>query len=250
MTEILLYDHPASICSQMARLALVEKGVPFRRQTIDIMRKAEQFEPWYVALNPRAVVPTLVVGAEVVTDTIRIVRRIDRDFPGPDLAPADPDPMERWLADIMGLHYGVLLYAGRLGPDRTSPTIIARGEMLRQLRAARPELRGMLDRRIEGNERLQEILKSPEQVDTHVEAARALVRRMEAALETPFLCGAAFSLADCFAIAALARFRVHGFETWWSTGQSPRVAAYYRRMKARPSFAGAGVLDTGTERDI
>ena len=60
--KVVLYDYPASICSQMARLALLEKGVPFERRNIDIMKKAEQFEPWYTALNPKAVVPTLAIG--------------------------------------------------------------------------------------------------------------------------------------------------------------------------------------------
>ena len=50
--NVVLYDYPTSICSQMARLALLEKGVPFERRNIDIMKKAEQFEPWYTALNP------------------------------------------------------------------------------------------------------------------------------------------------------------------------------------------------------
>lgn len=45
MNKPLLYDHPASICAQMARLALAEKGVPYKRRTVDIMETAEQFEP-------------------------------------------------------------------------------------------------------------------------------------------------------------------------------------------------------------
>ena len=134
-TPVLLYDHPASICSQMARLALVEKSVPFERQTIDIMETAEQFEPWYTALNPRAVVPTLRIGDEITTDTIRIVHHVDRTFDGPSLTPADPAAaaaMEAMMADIMGLHYGVLLYSRRLDADGKAPTVIERGEFLRQ----------------------------------------------------------------------------------------------------------------------
>jgi len=251
MTSLVLYDHPASICSQMARLTLAEKGIRYERRTVDIMESAEQFEPWYVALNPKAVVPTLVIGDEVITDTIRIVHRVDTDFDGPPLSPADPAPMERWLTDIMGLHYGVLLYARRLEPDRTSPTIIERGQLIRRLRRARPELHELLDRRLDGNARLQAILKEPAEVEAHIEAARALVARMETALaNTTVLAGQSYSLADCFATAALARFRLHGFETWWLDGRNPHVAAYYARMKARPSFTEAGVLDTGTERDI
>jgi glutathione S-transferase len=84
MTDLTLYDHPSSICSQMARLALVEKGRPFTRRTVDIMDTNEQFEAWYVALNPKAVVPTLQIGDDVVTDTIRIVTRV-QEMDGPDL---------------------------------------------------------------------------------------------------------------------------------------------------------------------
>ena len=57
--KILLYDFPESICCQMTRLTLAEKGVSYECQTVDIMEAAEQFEPWYTALNPKAVVPTV-----------------------------------------------------------------------------------------------------------------------------------------------------------------------------------------------
>ena len=98
---------------------------------------------------------------------------------------------------------------------------------------------------------MQAILKQPADVEAHIDTARALVARMETALtNTALLAGPSYSLADCFATAALARFRLHGFETWWLDGRNPHVADYYVRMKARPSFIEAGVLDTGTERDI
>src|SRR5258708_21707918 len=118
----------------MARLALVEKGVPFERRTVDIMEKAEQFETWYTALNPKAVVPTLAIGDEIVTDTIRIVYRIERDFDGPTLTPADPDGVEamaRMMRDVIGLHYGVLMSSRRLEAHGTPPTVAARGKILR-----------------------------------------------------------------------------------------------------------------------
>lgn len=77
-TRLFLYDFPGSICSQVARLALAEKGVAYDRQTVDIMdNKAEQFEPRYTALNPRAVVPTLKIDDESVADTINIVKQVD-----------------------------------------------------------------------------------------------------------------------------------------------------------------------------
>lgn len=254
MAELLLYDHPGSICCQMARLTLAEKGVPYTRRTVDIMERHEQFEPWYTALNPRAVVPTLRIGEEIVTDTIRIVHRIDRDFDGPPLRPEGAEAaaaMEAMMADIMGLHYGVLLYSRRLEPDGTAPTVIARGEALRQMRRDRPERAEALDRRIAGNERLRAILADPDAVARHVGTARTLVERIDAALDGWRFVGAdAYTLADAFATAALARFRLHGFDSWWSGGDNPNVAAYDRRMRERPSWQAAGVVDSGSERDL
>lgn len=254
VAKILLYDYPASICSQMARLALVEKGVPFARRNIDIMVAAEQFEPWYTALNPKAVVPTLAIGDEITTDTLRIVARVDADFSGPSLTPADgdgADAMNSMMADIMGLHYGVLLYSRRLDADGVSPTVVARGEFLREQRAKFPERAELLDRRIAGNERLQAILANPAETDGHIDQAKALVGRIDAALaDAPFVCGNRYTLADTFATPALARFRLHGFEHWWSNGDNPNVAAYYTRMRERASWAEAEVIDEGDERDI
>jgi len=253
-TDVLLYDHPGSICSQMARLTLVEKGVPFARQTVDIMVTAEQFEPWYTALNPRAVVPTLKIGEEITTDTIRIVHHVDRTFDGPPLTPADPDgaaAMEATMADVMGLHYGVLLYSRRLEPDGTAPTVIERGKFLREQREKHPERAEVLDRRIAGNDRLQRILADAKEVERHIGEARALVGRLGAALaDAPFVSGERYTLADPFATAALARFRLHGFQAWWEDGADPNVAAYYERIKARPSWTAAEVIDTGSERDL
>ncbi len=250
----LLYDYPGSICCQMVRLTFAEKGVAYDKRLVDIMEKAEQFEPWYTALNPKAVVPTLKLGEEIVTDTMNIVPRIDAEFDGPPLTPALPDEraaMEATMRDVMALHYGVLLYARRLDADGRSPTVIERGKFLRAEREKHPERAAALDRRIAGNERLQKILADSGEVERHVGEARALVERLNAALQKkPFVAAETWTLADAYATAALARFRLHGFETWWSNGENPAVAAYYARMKARPSFAAAGVVEAGSERDL
>ncbi len=246
MVDLLLYHYPGSICSQMARLALVEKGVAFRLQTIDIMKTSEQFQPWYTALNSAAVVPTLKIDDQIVTDTINIVNRIDT-LPGPDLGLGQNPAVQDWLRRIMGLHYGVLLYASSLDADRTSPTMVSRAAMLHQLGQQRPDLAQIVAKRLAGNSRLQATLKDPGKVAAEFQTSRDLVADMDAALDgRDFLCGVAYSLADCFATAALARFRLHGFDGWWSDGENPNVSAYYDRMKSRPSFATAAVSDNRT----
>lgn len=245
MADLLLYDHVSSICSQMARLALVEKGLSFQRRQIDIMDTNEQFEAWYVAINPRAVVPTLQIDEEIVTDTIRIVNRV-QEFPGPDLS--GDDTMQQWLRDIMAPHYGVLMYRKRLDPNGTAPQIVARGKFLKKLRDDRPDLEDLMDARLAGNRRLQAVLKDPAGMERHLADTRTLIGRMAAAVENqPFLAGSSYSLADCFATAALARFTIHGLADLW---HDTALAGYYGRMKERPSFAGAEVIETGTERDL
>ena len=244
MTELVLYDHRSSICSQMARLALVEKALEFRRRSIDIMETNEQFEAWYVALNPRAVVPTLGIDGEIVTDTLHIVNRVNA-LPGPDLS--GNGTTQTWLGDIMALHYGVLMYRKRLEADGTARQIVARGLLLQALREERPDIADLVDKRLDGNRRFQALLRNPEAIETHVEATRLLIARMAATLENqPFLAGDTYSLADCFATAALARFTIHGFAPGWNTA----LRDYYTRMRSRPSFEKADVVDVGDERDL
>ena len=96
-------------------------------------------------LNPKAVVPTLAIGDEIVTDTIRIVYRIDRGFEGRSLTLADPEAaeaMDRMMREVMGLHYGVLMYSRRLDARGKSSIVVARGNFLREQRAKYPERAG------------------------------------------------------------------------------------------------------------
>lgn len=245
MSLPILYDHTGSICSQMARLTLFEKGVQFQRRPVDIMETNEQFEPWYVALNPKAVVPTLILDTEIVTDTIRIVNRLQA-LDGPDLS--GDATTQAWLKDIMAPHYGVLLYRNRLDPVGTAPQIVARGLLLEQLLEKHPEMAELLEGRIAGNRRFQTLLRKPDEIEGHLASTRALILRMSEALESQqFLAGPTYSLADCFATAALARFKMHKLQDWW---RGTALENYYERMKARPSFKAAEVMDTGSERDL
>lgn len=155
------------------------------------------------------------------------------------------------MRDIMGLHYGVLMYSRLLDEDGKSPVVVARGSFLREQRGKYPDRASVLDARIAGNERLQAALADPAEIARHVDEARLLVGRIDDALsQARFVSDDSYTLADTFATAALARFRLQGFEDWWSGGANANVAAYYWRMRERPSWSAAGVVDTGTESDL
>ncbi len=158
--------------------------------------------------------------------------------------------METMMRDVMSLHYGVLLYARRPAHGGRSP-VVERGIFLRREREKHPERAEVLDRRIAGNDRLQQVLASPTEVEQKIGEARALVGRIDSALASrDFVSAAHWTLADAFATAALARFRLHGFDGWWSNGENENVASYYARIRRRKSFVDAGVVDAGTESDL
>ena len=54
-----LYHQGSSVCAAKVRLVLSEKNLQWESKYIDVL-KGEQFDPAYLALNPNAVVPTLV----------------------------------------------------------------------------------------------------------------------------------------------------------------------------------------------
>ncbi len=92
-----LYHHGSSVCAAKVRLVLAEKGLEWKGHYIDIL-KGEQFDPDYIKLNPKAVVPTLVHDGKVLTESTLICEYLDDAFPAPSLKPADP--YARWQMRI------------------------------------------------------------------------------------------------------------------------------------------------------
>jgi glutathione S-transferase len=56
---IFLYDFGSSVCCQKVRITLREKGLAWEAVRVDLF-KAEQYDPKYLKLNPKGLVPTLV----------------------------------------------------------------------------------------------------------------------------------------------------------------------------------------------
>jgi glutathione S-transferase len=75
--------------------ALAEIGVPYRLVEID--RDAAQSDAAYRALNPLGVVPTLVDGDTVVTESAAILLHLADRFPEVRLAPDDRTELYQWL---------------------------------------------------------------------------------------------------------------------------------------------------------
>src|SRR5262245_15953815 len=84
-----LYDFGNSVCCQKVRITLCEKGLAWQALKVDLFR-SEQYDPKYLKLNPKGVVPTLVHDGKPVIESTLICEYLDETFPQPPLVPSDP----------------------------------------------------------------------------------------------------------------------------------------------------------------
>src|SRR5919197_5726823 len=97
-----LYHHGSSVCAAKVRFALYEKGLEWKGHYIDIL-KGEQFDPAYMRLNPKAVVPTLIHDGHAIVESTVICEYLDEVFPEPPLKPAnarDRAEMRLWTKAV------------------------------------------------------------------------------------------------------------------------------------------------------
>jgi glutathione S-transferase len=105
-----LYDFGNSVCCQKVRITLTEKGQSWDSVRVDLF-KSEQYDPNYLKLNPKGVVPTLVHNGNPIIESTLICEYIDETFPNPPLMPNDAagrTRMRLWSKFVdEGLHDGV-----------------------------------------------------------------------------------------------------------------------------------------------
>ena len=81
-----LYRGHNAVCCHKVELALFEKGLEFESRTVPLFRSA-QFEPAYLKINPRGVVPTLVHDGRTIIESTVICEYLDETFPDRPLMP-------------------------------------------------------------------------------------------------------------------------------------------------------------------
>jgi glutathione S-transferase len=96
---ITLY-HAAPSRSSTVLWMLEEVGQPFELVVLD-MKKGEQREPAYLAINPMGKVPAIKHGDTIITESAAILTYLADEFPAAKLAPSIGDPARgtylRWM---------------------------------------------------------------------------------------------------------------------------------------------------------
>jgi glutathione S-transferase len=97
----LTFFHSPNTRSASVRILLEELGADYTLHVLD-MKKGEQREPAYLAINPMGKVPALLHRGELICEQVAVFIYLADLFPAAGLAPAVNDPLRgpylRWLA--------------------------------------------------------------------------------------------------------------------------------------------------------
>jgi maleylpyruvate isomerase len=86
-----LYSYFRSSASYRVRIALNFKGLSYEYLPVHLVRNGgEQLAPAYRTVNPDGLVPVLVDGNEVITQSLAIIEYLEEVHPEPALLPRDP----------------------------------------------------------------------------------------------------------------------------------------------------------------
>ena len=237
---LVLYHNDVSTCAQKVRLVLAEKGLDWESRTLDL-REGEQRTPEYRALNPKGQVPTLVHDGAVLTESTVLCEYLDDAFPALPLRPAAPAARARmrlWAKRIDDrLHgaVGVLSYAIAFRHDH-----LARPDGGQAMLEA---TRDPMERMVRGG-LLTQGLDFPG-VGAALSSWDEALGDAEAALtgEGGGFLADDYSLADACWTPYLNRLSHLHLDWMWA--ERPGVAAWWERLRARPSFAEAiGSVET------
>ena len=75
-----LYTFHNSICTQKVFMTLAEKDLSYDEHLINLFA-AEQYDPEYLKLNPKGVVPTLVHDGRAIPESSLICEYVDELWP-------------------------------------------------------------------------------------------------------------------------------------------------------------------------
>jgi glutathione S-transferase len=213
---------------------LAEKELEWESRHLNL-RAGEHQQDWYLKLNPRAVVPTLVDGDIVVPESNVINEYLDDRFPQRPLRPADAlgrAKMRLWTKQLdEGVHdAGIALITFALA---------FRHQYRKNGDAGNLVLESVPDpiKRERRRDVIEKGLDSPFFKQAIARMLKLYVDMEERLVEQPWLVGSQYTIADASFTPYLVRLD-HLDIIGLLDGHS-RVLDWYNRLRARPSFREA-----------
>jgi tetrachloro-p-hydroquinone reductive dehalogenase len=260
-TGVHLFHFPLSLCSMKVRQALAEHGIEWVSHQV-LLPAYQQYEPSYVRLNPRCVVPTLICDGKVTTDSANILHFINTQLSNANtsLQPTDDErPLIKFWVDradslpIEALTYGdnrgikkslVFKILSNGGKDHESKAKLLR--KLIKVYQNDKQLRESYESKLCIVEATREIIQTPSRMGALYEEAEAILIELEAQLlggpflKDGWLASWEFSLADIEWGVVLFRLHRLGLKSLlW--GNKLVISQYCKKLFAQESFQ-KGVL--------
>lgn len=228
-----LYHGSTSVCSAKVRVGLAELGHEWTGQILDL-GKSEQNADWYLKLNPKGVVPTLVEDDLIIVESSVILEYLAEQRPSSLLIPTDPAVRVRakmWLTDCIDIHSAI----NTLTFSTTKRRQILAKKSAEQIDASIAKMANP------ANAAKRRDLITNGVDSTHVTAAfftlKLMFDRMQSALETSqWLLGDTYTIADVAILAYIDRLDRLGLAGLW-TKRTPKVQDWLDSARQRNSYA-------------
>jgi glutathione S-transferase len=233
-----VFHFSGSSCSQKLRIFLNLKGIPWQSHPIDLPAN-ENFQPWFLGINPRGLVPVLVHDGAVHIESNDIIQYLEQTFPEPKLIPAGHETeVAALLRHEDDLHLDLRTLSFRFvfapqGPPKSADALASYAAN------GSGTVQGVADR-----EKAIQIAfwQRAAQDGITDEAARASAQKfrkefdkLERQLATlPYLMGGTLSVLDIAWFIYAYRLSLAGYPL---ALLHPQVAAWEEKLKGRPEFA-------------
>ena len=227
--NLTLYHSVESTCSQKVRFVLSEKKLNWEQNNLNL-RKGEQFEPGYLKLNPKAVVPTLVHDGKVLRESTIIINYLDDVFSESSLKPESA--FSRAMMNLIIKSFdeevhpsvGILSYA-----------IVLRHQMnaLKTPEEMQVHFQNIVDpmRRQRQQSTHFEGLQAPAAAQALTTLGKVVALIEEIKGKNSWLCGDDFCLADASVAPYLVRIENIGLSVLWQ--DKPGISEWLLRVKER-----------------
>jgi glutathione S-transferase len=229
-----LFHAVHSTCAQKVRICLEEKGLPWTGHLMNL-RRFDQLQPEFLALNPAGMVPVLREGGRVLAESRVINEYLEDAWPQVRLAPADP-----WLRARMRLW---TQYAEQVPSEAVKLPSFVKNIVPGLQAMPRDEALALIAKipvasvRARWHKGATEGISQADLAPSIAQLA-GMVERMDRALaDGPWLAGPDYSLAD-IDIAPFVQ-RLVRIELFHLVEARPAVADWWARISSRPAYLRA-----------
>jgi ganglioside-induced differentiation-associated protein 1 len=227
-----------SSCSQKLRIFLNLKGIAWTSRPVDL-HSNENFQPWFLGINPRGLVPVLVHDGAVHIESNDIIEYLETAFPAPKLIPAGHEnEVAALLRHEDDLHLDLRTLSFRFVFNRPGPPKPAAALESYAVNGA-GTVQGAKDRekqiQIEFWQRATREGFTDERARSSAQKFRAEFDALERRLAgAPYLMGDALSVLDIAWFIYAHRLSLADYPL---ARLHPRVHAWKEKLGARPEFA-------------